>query len=192
MLPELTVCVLISADGKIATRSQESLHQFGSDSHHRRRAELAAGADALLLDSTTAHSGPPDGAPDQRVIVIDDEQSSPATAISGNRILLTSTTPIKEQLETLSDQFGIRRIFCCARPALLRKVMKDGLVSTLYLTMTDHVIGGHASNTICGNGAATPFSSSIPLRLVSHTAVVNGSTSELQLVYQSPSMPQQP
>lgn len=186
MTPQLTLSCLISADGKTATRSRESLLSLASAEYLANLAALREAADCLLVDASSplidiplntalivvgnsstwqpvVNSLPPD-----KVHVIDDIDGLTAAA-----------------LHIIARRLDTRNIHCTPSAQMSRRLLKEGAVDILNLTVLLSLTGGHAADTITGNGAAPAFTGSQYFTLISQEL----SHQEMRLCYQSSSKP---
>lgn len=182
MIPQLTLSSLISADGKTATRSGESLLSCASTEYLARLNTQREAADCLLIDAALPRIEIPentaviivgssstwqptvDSLPPSKVLVIDDADDLTAAKI-----------------QAIAYALDVRHIHCEPSTRLSRVLLKEQAVDILNLTVLPSLSGGHAADTMTGNGAAAAFENSQHFSLISHNLTDN----ELHLCYTS-------
>jgi riboflavin biosynthesis pyrimidine reductase len=182
MTTQLTLSCLLSADGKTATRSGESLLSVASPEYLERLAAQREAADCLLVDASSplfeipqntaliiiGHSSTwqpiVDSLPSDKVQVIDEIEGLTAAS-----------------LHTLAHTLNAQSIHCADSAPLSRRLLKEEAVDILNLSVLFSLAGGHAADTMTGNGAASAFASSRHFTLISQEL----SDDEMHLCYQS-------
>ncbi len=187
MSPQLTLTLLISADGKTATRSGVSLMSCASPEYLQRLSAQREAADCLLIDASLPLFEIPknttvivfgssltwqpivNSLPSSKVVVIDDKDALTAA-----------------KLQAIAHSLEVQNIHGAPSPRLTRDLLKEELVDILNLTILLSLSGGHAADTVTGNGAASAFVSSHHFSLISHDQTDN----EMHLCYTSNSRSQ--
>ena len=169
MKPQLTLSVLLSADGKMATRTGEPMASLASGEFSNRLATSRSEADGLLVDTSLPAfyaSG------DRPVIAVGSSDAWLTTLDSFPQDKLVRIDDVQgitsELFEQAAHHLKIQNIHCEPSPQLARQLLKEKVVCFLNITIIPSLTGGHAADTMTGNGAAATFLHSQRYSLISH------------------------
>ena len=180
MTPQLTISLLISEDGKTVTRSGQSLLSRASTEYLDRLNAQRQTADGLLIDASLPLFEIPQNT---AVIVVGNSATWQPTvdSLPSSKVLVLDDSDglTAAKLEAAAHTLGIQTIHCEPSVQLSRDLLKEEMVDVLNLTVLLSLTGGHAADTITGNGAASAFASSRQFSLISHTQ----SDNEMHLCY---------
>lgn len=124
--------------------------------------EIPKETPVIVFGSSTSWESTVNSLPSDMVVVIDDTDR-------------LSVAKLQEAAHILN----VQNIHCEPSPRLARDLLKEEIVGSLNLTVLLCLSGGHAADTLTGNGAASAFVSSHHFSLISHDQIDN----EMHLSY---------